>query len=330
MSRLFDRLRHWRGLTELEKVKLAGVSFRAAITVLLPCLLLWLWIQGYYFEIFVGVVLINLVVSHGNRGFKAVSTKIEQRTEAKRLKVEKSHKDMIHYVTPSAFTMLYSELNKQELAEKTYADDGSHWIDAVRLFFDPFCDRTDKPPTGRFVGPMYLAMRAGVAIVPWVWVLGWLLAIGLVFAKTYPELLPGPLRGYLSSTTSFTIVLWVILVVWTVAWTAYILWLWPRDRFIITEYSYAETIRRTPWEVEKDNTGRTDYLTAILRRTTLPGKIFRYSHFEFQSWHDPEPIVYRRFVKDAERIQVLLNYFKEQNKTKEPPIVKVMHNRTRP
>ncbi|MBW4078801.1 MAG: hypothetical protein HIU84_09935 [Acidobacteria bacterium] len=278
----------------------------------LPCATLWLVFRVYYLWIFLGVVLTNLVVRLGRIAVRYAAKHIEQHNQVVLLRTARKHEAMFYFVQPSTFTLRFSQIDGEELAEKTYIDDLAHPVAAVLLFFDPFAMR-HTPPDGLIAKGIYLGFRALAGAVAMLWILGWFLVVLLGVSMRFSYLWPYFIAQYLPLTARTLWALGSAMLVWTVLWGCFTIWLWRRDRFTVTDSHYAVTSRRMPFEIGKAPAGALVYLQTVTPHTTFLGMLFGYCHLTFDSWMDPEPIEERRFVKHPERASVILKRFTNAN-----------------
>jgi hypothetical protein len=304
-------------LTVVQTLKLIHVATYAASFVL-PTVVFWLLLPGYYWQIALAVTTVNLAIRYGKRSVKWAKAVTEQRGAAKLAKDASKREAMFYFITPSIFTRRYGNL--EGVPEKTYVDDPPHWVIAIRLFFDPFYERQDSIPRD-FLGLIALQkIQTLTKATAFAWLLGWIACLLLPLVEA--------LLSMLSHWTGENMHLPVLAIplaastmtIWTVAWAMYTLRLWRRERFTVTAVRYAVTSRRLPFQNGKNQKGLTSFLTSVTMTQTFVGRVLGYGHFTFESWHDPEPITERRFVRDPDRVKTILDHFVEQNDHKERPI----------
>lgn len=319
-----NRLRTTLNLSDQQITTVIKLGLSLLWTVVLPtivlCSLLALTLQDYYLTAFVVVVVVNLFIRYHKQVRQAVKARKKHRDNMKRASVDRKHDNMFHTINPSVFTYSWSGLGDEKLRDKTYVDDTQHWLVAVRLFFNPFAEHGEKIPEGRTAAGIYRFFRTLAEYTWTVWVAGWLVMLGLVVVDVFSDHLP-QLAAYMPGTLFSTTVLGTIMVAWTIVWTWYITWLFPRDRFTVTTESYVVTSRRLPFQDIENRKGEIKDFQSVVLKTTLLGFLLGYSHIEIQSWQEPEPIPGRRFVKQAERVKVVLERLADQSrdKTQRPP-----------
>ncbi len=319
-----NRLSTTLNLSDQQVTRAIKVGLSVIVTVIAPtvalCGLLLFTIKDHYLTAFMAVLVANIVIRYHQRLRQGIKAHRERVGNIQRVRTELRHNKMFHRVEASLFTRRWSGLSDEQLLGQTYIDDTQHWVVAVRLFFNPFAEHGEKIPDGKTAASIYLFFRT-LAEYTWaVWLGGWLVTIGLIAYEVFFASLP-QFSEYVSAAAFWSIVAVVVMTVWTVGWVSYVVWLFQRDRLTVTRDSYVVTSRRLPFQDIENRRGEMKEFQSVVLKTTLLGLVLGYAHIEIQSWHEPEPIPGRRFVKHPERLKVVMERLAGQghSKTIRPP-----------
>ena len=287
---------------QLDTTNIIVGAWQCVLTIVLPTVAVGLLassllhVDVWWFAAAV-VVIANLIIRFGGRARIALSNATGRKHLRHALKNEQERVSMLRSIDLSPFSRRYwpHPLGENEVGEGTvegriYIDDAQHWFAAVELFFNPFSGRPSPPG---------IVVRSATKLVCWAWLGGWLLVIVALMSRfVFVDM---PLLTELSTGLTVTMILW------TALWLAWVVWLFPRDRMIVSDRALRVITRRLPFQDEEPRIVLMTELQSANMRVTLWGKLFGFGSFEFISWQNPEPIPMRKHVKDYRRVQTVLD-----------------------
>lgn len=295
-----------RRLTIAQKVKLAYLLRLVLLGILAPYVAvcgLWylLFQQVPFLPLFAAVAGVWLVIRFGASTWRHVAGKSRARQRAKVADREWERQQLLKPLADnevSAFTRRYwsrMPVDKSPI----HVDDRPHFVAAMMFFFNPYGERG-----GEWSGwvKLFAALARGLAM-------GWTVLVGgtllLFVVMLNRHLLPG------DTTWVMQVVLWlgVTTVVVTVPWLTWVLWLWPRDRIVITEEAVYTIRRRLPFQDEEQPIAWMSDIRQVDINKNVLGKCMGYAYIEVFIRHQEKPIMVRRYVRLHDRIKAVCDTY---------------------
>lgn len=291
-------------LSVRQQMQIVNTIRSITVWVVLPSVVLCLVFRAYYWQLLMLVIMINLVARFGKRTNRYLQQSRRRRVAAKIEQVEAERQAMLRKaVNPTPFTVGF--LREKGIDTSTIVvDDPTHVIDVARQFFNPF--RRRDPEGGGVKLVIHRILRVLTRVLTVIWVFGWITSLVLL-PFLYNLKLPARLSGFLAPDLGITMIVGMTL--WTAIWLAIVLWFWPRDRFVITKEKCWVISKRWPFQNGGDWKVGMDEIQSVNPTIPFFGQIFGYAHLQITSWQAPEPIPYRKFVRDYRRVCVILDHY---------------------
>lgn len=168
--------------------------------------------------------------------------------------------------------------------EVVYVDDPQHWVVGILLFFNPMLFEKSRPF-------LKLATRLIVAL----WGLGWAATIWATWATVVQA------RGL--DYPGIALIGGTVMVGATGLWAAYVrLWLWPRDRFIVTSKRVLVVSRRFPFQGKVLDPLPIERILNIKTEPPFWGEALKYETWKITPAGSSDVIIKRKFLRSRDEL----------------------------